>query len=233
MDRRERYNHPLVEARALFENQMAEVWTALPAIVISFDAVAMTVVLQAAIQAKVLTSLNAQSYTDVTITNLVDVPVQFPSGGGYALTFPLAAGDEGIVVFSCRCIDKWWASGGVQPQAEMRMHDIADGMFIPGLRSQPRVITGVSTNSTQLRSDDGQVYVELAAGHVVNVVTPGGLNITGGVKITGAVDITGNLGATGNITGGVGTADQIGLRTHKHTGVTTGGGSTAVPTPGT
>jgi hypothetical protein len=181
----------------------------------------MTVMLQAAIQAKVLTSLNAQNYSDVTITALVDVPVQFPSGGGYTLTFPLTAGDEGIVVFSCRCIDKWWASGGVQPQAEMRMHDVADGMFVPGLRSQPRVISGVSTNSAQLRSDDGAMRIELAAGHVLNIVAPGGVNVTG------------NLSVSGSVIAGVGGADQVTLQSHKHAGVTTGGGSTAVPTPGT
>lgn len=227
MDRRERYSNPLVEVRAAIENHEAEVWTAMPAILQSFNATAMTCTALVAIKAKVLTSPKAQTFTDVQISTLVDLPVQFPSGGGFTLTFPLSKGDEGVVVFASRCIDAWWQNGGVQPQAEMRMHDISDGMFIPGFRSQPRVITGVSTNSAQLRSDDGQVYVELAAGHVVNVVAPGGLNITGGVKITGA------LQATGDITGGVGTADQIGLRTHKHAGVTTGGGSTAVPTPGT
>jgi len=219
MDRRERYSHPYVQIQAAMENHQAEIWTATPAIVVSYNDTAMTVVLDVAIQAKVLTSTKAQYYSDVTISNLVDVPVAFPSGGGFTLTFPLAKGDEGIVVFSSRCIDAWWQSGGIQPQAEMRMHDIADGMFIPGLRSQPRVITTPSTTSVQLRSDDGSAYLELAAGHILNIVAPGGLNVTG------------NLTVTGSIIGGYGGADQVGLQTHKHP--TAASGVPSSPTAGT
>ena len=31
----------------------------------------------------------------------------FPGGGGFALTFPVAAGDECLVVFASRCIDDY------------------------------------------------------------------------------------------------------------------------------
>lgn len=60
-----------------------------------------------------------------------------PRGGGFALTFPVAAGDECLVVFADACIDSWWQSGGVQNQAEKRRHDLSDGIVIPGLWSQP------------------------------------------------------------------------------------------------
>jgi hypothetical protein len=227
LDRRERFSNDLVELRAALENHQAEMWTAVPAILQTYNAAAMTCTAVIAVKAKVLATKTAQTFTDVQITTLVDLPVQFPSGGGYTLTFPLAKGDEGLVIFSSRCIDAWWQNGGVQPQAELRMHDIADGMFVPGLRSQPRVIPSPSANSVQLRSDDGVAKVEIAAGHVVNIDAPGGLNFLGDLTVTG------NFKATGGVTGGYGGVDQVGLQTHRHSGVTTGGGSTAVPTPGT
>jgi hypothetical protein len=138
----------------------------------------------------------------------------FPGGGGYTLTFPIAAGDEALVVFSAKCIDAWWAYGGVQVQPELRMHDLSDGFALVGVRSTPRVLSGVSANSAQLRSDNGTAYVELAAGGVVNIVAPGGLNIHANTAITGTLtDNAKNVGST-----------------HTHGGVTTGGGTTGAPT---
>jgi hypothetical protein len=77
------------------------------------------------------------------------------------MTFPVKDGDEGLVVFASRCIDKWWRDGGVQEQTEYRMHDLSDGFAIPGFRSQKRTLDNVSTTAVQLRSDDGKKYVEL------------------------------------------------------------------------
>jgi hypothetical protein len=90
------------------------------------------------------------------------------------------------VVFASRCIDGWWQSGGVQPPAEFRMHDLSDGFAIPG-RARSRASSNVSTTTAQLRSDDGLAYVELdPAGHVVKIKAPGGIVLDGDVHITGS-----------------------------------------------
>jgi hypothetical protein len=47
------------------------------------------------------------------------------------------------------------------------MHDLSDGFAILGFRSLPRMLSNVSTTSTQLRSDDGSTYVDVAE----NVIT--------------------------------------------------------------
>lgn len=100
-------------------------------------------------------------------------PVVFPSGGGFTFTHPIKRGDEGLAVFASRCIDGWWQMGGIQPQLEERWHNFSDGFFIPGIRSTPRKLNPpASTNSAQLRSDDGMTYVELAASGVINLVAP-------------------------------------------------------------
>lgn len=215
MDRRERFENPIIAMRALLRGWEADIWTALPAIVESYDATKLTVSAQPTIKSK-YRGVNAQAYADVQLPLCVDCPVQFQGGGGWSQTFPIQKGDEGILIFASRCIDSWWQNGGVQPQAEMRMHDLSDGMFIPGLRSQKRLPGGpVSTTSAQFRSDDGSTMVELAPSGVVNIVAPGG------------VTITGNLHVTGTIISGFGGADQVGLQTHEHPGNNT------PPTPGT
>lgn len=109
---------------------------------------------------------------------LVDVPIVIPRAGGYALTLPIQAGDECLVVFGDMCMDGWWQSGGVQNQVECRRHDLSDGFAIIGVWSQPRVIPGYSTGSAQLRNDAGSAYVELA-GDTINIVG-GTVNIKAG-----------------------------------------------------
>lgn len=163
--------------------RLANLWTSIPGIIQSFNAAQQTAVVQPAIMAKQF-DINGVA-KDVALPLLLDCPVQFPSGGGYTLTFPVAQGDECLVVFSARCIDAWWQSGGVQVQAVLRMHDLSDGFAVLGFSSVPRVVSGISSSTTQLRSNDGAAYFELAAGHVANIVAPGGLHITGPVYMNG------------------------------------------------
>jgi hypothetical protein len=162
--------------RAALDGHQAGVWTALPAIIQSFDAARLTCTAQPAVKALVRAKDGSTSW--VTLPLLVDVPVCFPRGGGCTLTFPIAAGDEALIVFSSRCIDSWWQSGGVQVQAELRMHDLSDGFAIPGPFSQATKISGFSSTTTQLRSNDGSTYIELnPSTQAVKVVAPGGFEV--------------------------------------------------------
>lgn len=159
MLRSERFGDlPTALLKAL-EGWQSGIWTALPCIIVSFDAVAMTCVAQPTIQGNIRRPDG--SFENVNMPLLLDVPVIFPNGGGFSLTFPIAAGDEALVVFSSRCIDSWWQLGDIHPQSELRMHDLSDGFAIVGPRSQPRVLSAVSTTSSQLRSDAGDVVIDI------------------------------------------------------------------------
>ncbi|RQT08957.1 phage baseplate assembly protein V [Burkholderia contaminans] len=176
MDRKERVDDELASLRAALRGWQVGMWTALPGVIESFDDVALTCVVQPAI--KIPVRANDGTVTTAALPPVVDCPVQFPSGGNCTLTFPVAQGDECLVVFASRCIDAWWQSGGVQEQAEWRMHDLSDGFALLGFRSKPRALSGVSATSAQLRSDDGATYIDLnpAAG-TLKLVAPGGLEI--------------------------------------------------------
>ena len=135
MDRRERLEgYGLSEAvLAAMSSHQAGMWTALPGIVQSVNLTAMTVEVEPTVQALLTAADGTETWTNIPV--LPDVPICFPGGGGFTLTFPVAVGDECLVVFSSRCIDAWWQSGGVQPQAELRMHDLSDAFAIIGPRS--------------------------------------------------------------------------------------------------
>lgn len=149
---------------------------ACPGIVESFNAEEQTVTVRPAIREKRLKPDGTEVWVD--IPPLPDVPVVFPRGGGYALTFPVKPGDECLVIFGDSCIDGWWQSGGVQNQIDTRRHDLSDGFAILGPWSQPHRIPGYSAGSVQLRNESGSAYIEIA-GDTINIVG-GTINIRGG-----------------------------------------------------
>jgi len=187
MDRREQFAGLEEALRIAMEGMRASLWTALPGIVQSFntdDAGKVTAVIQPAI--KGVTQKPDGSYEAVNLPLLPDVPVVFPRGGGCTLTFPVKAGDECLVIFSSRCIDAWWQSGGVQLPMEPRMHALSDGFAILGPQSNPTRIANISTDAVQLRSDDGQAFVQLnPTSHQIDTTTPGNVNVSAGGTLTG------------------------------------------------
>lgn len=230
MDRRELQDDPVEAQRAALDGRQTEIWTALPGIVQGFDPDALTVTVQPAVRGSIADERGAVSAVHLPV--LPDVPVVFPHGGGYSLTFPIQPGDECVVVFASRCIDGWWQSGGVQAPAEQRMHDLSDGIAIPGPWSQATKIGGVSTATTQLRSDDGQTFVEVDQG-VVTLKAPQKIVLAAPlIEVEGAIRQTGTQGQGSTMqggltnTGGQVTSNGITLETHVHNGVEPGPGTT-------
>lgn len=225
MDRRERLDDPEEATRVAQDGHQARIWTSLPGIIVSYDEDANTASVQPTIKGK--KQLPDGSFVTIEMPLCLDVPVEFPGGGGCTLTFPIKEGDECKLTFHSRAIDAWWQNGGIQPQVEQRLHDLSDATCQVGIRSQPRNLAGISTTKTQLRSDDGATFVELdPAGKLVNVTAENGITLN---KVT--IDKDGNLGTPGGIVAGVGGGDQVALQTHKHP--TAGNGPPSSPTPGT
>ena len=92
--------------------------------------------------------------TQMALPPLLDVPIQFPSGGGVTSTHPVKMGDEGTVSFSATPIDTWQQQGGVQAQIDSRQHNLSDASYHPGGRSDPRKLQQVDTDNHQVRTDD-------------------------------------------------------------------------------
>lgn len=181
--------------------------TALPAKVEQFNAKNQTVTL--ALQIKQILSEGKS----VMIPPLVDVPISYPRGGGFAVTFPLNKGDEGIALFSERCIDGWWQSGNAGEPLDFRFHDLSDAMFIPGICSEPNAISGFSGDSLSLQTLDGGTYIRVKKGTI---------------EIKGNINHTGNQTTSGTVTGKTDViAAGISGKGHTHTGDS--GGTTGQP----
>lgn len=224
-----------------FNAKQAGIWTAIPGIIQSFDTETLTCEVQPAVMGRMRDADG--TVKQIKLPLLLDCPVVFPHAGGCSMTFPIKPGDECLVVFSSRGIDFWWQNGGIQPPPEPRMHDLSDGFVILAPYSQPKKIGNVSTETVQLRSDDGQAFIELhPTTHNINTVTPANLTATVGgnasVEVTGSATLkaasvtidtptahfTGNVNVDGDVTAG-----SVSLKNHTHNGVDPGSGNSGTP----
>ncbi len=158
-DPRQYLNDEEEGARLAQDGHQSKIWTAMPGIVQSVDLAKQTCVVQLAIQGRSEDQQGNLTYRDISVIH--DCPIVFPRAGGFVITFPMAAGDEVLVVFASRCIDSWWQNGGyANKPMEFRMHDLSDGFAIPGPTSQPKKISSVSSTEIQIRNEAGDLCAE-------------------------------------------------------------------------
>lgn len=119
------------------------------------------------------------SPTLVSYPLLLDVPVIALGGGKAALTMPVTTGDECLLVFNDRDINNWWSGGAGAAVATPRLHSLADGIAIVGLRSIGNALANFDTVRAVLRGASAVVGVNTSNSKVlVTNVAPSG---SGGV----------------------------------------------------
>ncbi len=222
------------------EQRLKSVHTGMPGVIASYDAVKRTCSVQPGIQ-------RVFDGVPTNLPLLVDCPIWWPQGGGFVLTFPLAAGDDVWISWAERSIDNWYQAGGQQPPGEYRMHDLSDGFVFPGLAPQTHPLPNTSTSAVELRNWAGTQRVSLGADGSITNTTSGGstvlsaggaFTVNGTLTVNGASTFNGNQAVNGDehVTGTV-TGDTdvksglISLRLHKTSGVTPGAGVSLVPVP--
>jgi len=93
---------------------------------------------------------------------VTSVPIIFPGGGGFCLTFPIAVGDLVELQFCGLSIDKWLTTGSesaVDPEFYAR-HGLADAVAFPGLRNFRRPRPTPASNAAVLGAETGaQIHV--------------------------------------------------------------------------
>jgi hypothetical protein len=131
-----------------------------------------------------------------------NVPYMRLQGGANAVIIDPQVGDIGIAVFASRDLSVVKATKAEGNPGSRRRFSMADALYIGG------VLNGVPTQWVRFSADGIEIKSDA------------------GVTILGNVDVTGTITASGQITGA-----GIPLSTHKHTGVQTGGGTSAGPIP--
>lgn len=149
-------------------------------------------------------------YTEYAFPILQNVPVQFPQGGDYFLTFPINGGENCLLDFCDKGIDHWKNDGAAKigtftsglPKADyFRAYNINDAVAMVGYNPMPEAIPNFNATSTELRNRDRTQRVTLLPTGKMEIVTPTELDITAPeTVINGNTTMNGNLHVIGTIT---------------------------------
>ena len=91
---------------------------------------------------------------------LVDVPAVVIGGGNAFLTMPIAQGDECLVLFNDRDLSSWFQSGQNGPVPTSRLHSFSDALALVGVRSAPNAIENYDEERAVLRNGDAKIAVD-------------------------------------------------------------------------
>jgi len=115
----------------------------LPASVLSYDEATQTATVRLVPRFRRQDPAQGNAVVPYDPPDVPSVPVAFPGGGDYSITWPLAAGDTGYLVVADRSIDEWKANGGTRTEPQdPRRHYLSDGIFVPGVRSPAQPLEG-------------------------------------------------------------------------------------------
>lgn len=141
------------------------------------------------------------------------VPVSFIFGGNFSIQVPIQEGDDCIVLFCDTDLDNWVEGKGFIPAFSKDLHGLNGAVALVGLTNLNTKISDYITDGVRIKYKSSTIELK-----------------DSGIVINGNVTVNGTITASGEITG-TGTLGEIGLTTHKHTGVTAGDDPSGTPLP--
>ena len=176
--------------------------TSMPGIVESFDPITQLASIQPAIRRIfVMRDGDKEILTPTDLPLLINVPIIFPRGGGFSLTFPVAKGDECLLNFCERSIDNWHETGTVKIPGAKRFHSLSDAVAFVGLSSVPNKIENYSATDVQLKQDNGDAVITIKADGDIDLKAKTKLTLTcPDVETSANLKVLGNFEVTGTTT---------------------------------
>ena len=240
---------------ASFESQMSNIYTSIPCIVIGVrDGLNGQMV-----DIQPTLNQNFQDGTVKERPPILGVPVSFQVSKTAGFTFPIASGDTGIAIFSMRNMDTW-KSGNGRPSvpANFAKMDKGDAMFIPGIQPPGMAVNNPSKHVLTHNTKDTVIFGNLGGAEAeVRIKADGSveINTSNQPVVINCSDATVNASSSINLNAQTMTVDcpsalwigdvvhqgnwtqtgtyvlnTININLHKHTGVTTGGGTSGPST---
>ena len=134
---------------ALKQEILSSLHCSMPGIVESFDPLTQT--------ASVRPALKRGSFLLPVIHN---IPVFFPGSRTSGITWPVAAGDECLLIFADFDIDRWFSSGEAGEPDSARLHDLPDAFAFVGFRSRPNALEDIEQRAGMFSC--GQLSLRMA-----------------------------------------------------------------------
>lgn len=154
--------------RALIDQTLEDVHTALPARVEKFD----PTTLRGEVVPLVKRRLGVNG-DPVPLPPIVDVPFWMPKAGPFVLRLPVAKGDVVLLVFAERAMERLLLDGTPQDPGRSRRHALDDAIAIPGLLHQTEgVLPGEHGGDVLLLHRQTGVKIVFRADGTVSVENP-------------------------------------------------------------
>lgn len=146
---------------AAIESRLLDLHTSIPGKVVGFDAASQSVDVQPVVKRAIATYDGELTHEELPIIH--NVPVAFPSGGGYVLRLPIRAGDHVWLIFSEAATAQWRTTGQVSEPGDLRRHDLSYACAVPvPFATLPEAAAAAAaplTPATQARMDCPEPFV--------------------------------------------------------------------------
>lgn len=130
------------------ESRLLDLHTCLPGIVEKYNKTKNTIDVTPSLKRKYETG------EIVNLPVIMNVPIAFPRGGNFSLTYPIKKGDSVILIFSERSLDVWKKSGGIVDPQNPRKFNITDAFAIPGGYPENNPINDASDVAIRIKNKD-------------------------------------------------------------------------------
>lgn len=210
-DFRDQIRDPADAITALIRSQLLDVHVALPAIVTeAFDPVRCSVTVKPVLRRPIPAADGTHPAEE--LPEIYDVPVCFPMFGSFQITMPISVGDVCMLVFPDYDPGAWRANGAETHPGDIRRHHLSGACALfGGMRTLANQLTSFNTNGIEIGPSSG----------VRTTFTSGGVEVGGSTDASALASKVDALASKFN--------DHVAdYNLHKHPGVTTGGGTSAV-----
>jgi hypothetical protein len=143
------------------EGALADVHTALPGTVVSYDPLTNTATVKPMVK-RVLYDVEDGERSFEDIPNIPSVPVVWPRAGGFAVTLPMQAGDSVLLIFSQASLAEWRESGELSEPVDARTHSVGYPFAIPGAFPD---VTPLSPDPVDIAAREAGVVIGQHAGN--------------------------------------------------------------------
>lgn len=97
-----------------------------------------------------------------TLPIIKDVPVLYPGGGGYMLTFDIPVGSQVLLIVPERALNSWMQTGDVGDPTLEHVGDLSDAIAMPGMIPTTEPLgESIGENTIQLCKRDGTVKIQI------------------------------------------------------------------------
>jgi len=136
--------------------RLSSVHTALPGRVETYDADKQEADIKPLVR-RLITDSDGNDIVE-SIPVIPDVPIVFPRGGGYHLTFPIKSGDHVLLVFNESSIDNFMGGSGAEVSPDnFNRFDLSDPVAYAGFYPEAKSLSDSDPDDMTLGKDDGVV----------------------------------------------------------------------------